>query len=255
MNRISTFRSRLLAKARLVGLFLKHTGADASEMLARTAADFLVADVEHAPFARHEISVSAHAAVSRDMPYIVRLTHHDSEGLQQAVAIGATGCIIPHVADPVRLAEFAAFARGKAVEWAWAGGTRAAQSAPSFAALRDRLAREFVVIAQIDEMEGVEAAAALAATAGTDAIFVGRASLALRLGTENVKDGAVTAAIARIAEATRAQDRTLGMNLPDPAEVETWLAAGVTLFVAGSEQALMKRAVDAHVARYRKGSA
>lgn len=255
MNRISTFRSRLLAKARLVGLFLKNTGADASEALSRTAADFLVADVEHAPFARHEISASAHAAVSRDMPYIVRLTHHDREGLQQAVAIGATGCIIPHVADPARLADLTEFARGKAVEWAWAGGTRAAQSAASYAALRDRLAREFVVIAQIDEVEGVETAATLAAIAGIDAIFVGRASLALRLGTENVRDKSVTDAVQRIAAATRREHRTLGMNLPDPTELETWLAAGVTLFVAGSEQALMKRAVDAHVARYRAGPA
>lgn len=254
MSRISTFRSRLLAKARLVGLFLKHTGADVSETLSRTAADFLVADVEHVPFARHEISASAYAATSRDMPYIVRLTHHNREGVQQAVAIGATGIIIPHVADPDRLADLAAFARGKAIEWAWAGGTRAAQSAASYAALRDRLAREFVVIAQIDEVEGVEAAGEIAATAGIDAIFVGRASLALRLGTDNVRDAAVTSAVERVAAATRAHHRTLGLNLPDPAELETWLAAGVSLFVAGSEQALMKRAVDAHVARYRAGS-
>lgn len=254
MSRISTFRSRLLAKARLVGLFLKHTGADVSETLSRTAADFLVADVEHVPFARHEISASAYAATSRDMPYIVRLTHHDREGVQQAVAIGATGIIVPHVADPAALADLAAFTRGKAVEWAWAGGTRAAQSATSFGALRDRLVREFVVIAQIDEVEGVETADALAPTTGIDAIFVGRASLALRLGTENVRDAAVAGAVQRIAAATRAHDRTLGLNLPDPTEIETWLAAGVTLFVAGSEQVVIKRAVDAHVGRYRVGS-
>ncbi len=236
MARISAFRQRMLAGDFLAGTFQKTPSYEVVEVLALSGLDFTCLDAEHAPFDRGRLDACLAMARALDFPALVRVGAFTPQDILQAVDSGAVGVVVPHV-DGVEKAEAVARAgrfghggRGYAGSTRWAGYTT--RTMPDLLAQsRD----ETVIIAQIEEPEGVEASRAIAAVPGIDGLFVGPADLSVAYGKTDQTSDELTAALRDVGRAAKAEGKAYMSFVPTVEKARDWAGHGMTMFFLGSE--------------------
>ncbi len=239
--------------APLFGLFARLTTAEAYEVLALTQINLIVIDVEHGSFDRRVLNQCLAAARSSGLTALVRVPDAGLADVQHAINAGANGIIVPHVAAAAEITEVVRFARGLGIERAWAGAGRASRfRSEPWSRFRHDAARDLTVIAQIDEPPGLKAANDIASVPGLDGIFLGQIGLSLAMEASHPDAVEVNDALAAVCRVCRARGLPIGMSLPNPAEVDGWLAKGVRLFVVDSDYGVLRKGVDSRVSDFRK---
>ena len=154
--------------------------------------------------------------------------------------MGAVGVVVPHVdsehkaADIARAARFGHGGRGYAGSTRWAG--YATRTMPELLA---RSQEETVVIAQIEEPEGVEAAEAIASVHGIDGVFLGPADLSVGYGKTNQDSPELMSALERVGHAAQAAGKAYMTFIPNAEKAAEWRHFGLTMFFIGSEHSWM----------------
>jgi 2-keto-3-deoxy-L-rhamnonate aldolase RhmA len=97
-----------------------------------------------------------------------------------------------------------------------------------------------VVVAQIEDLEAIDAIDEIAAVEGIDALFVGRIDLTVALGCSSPDDSPVIEAVSRILAAARAAGRPSGLFTPRAADVGMWREQGASLFLLGSDHGFVR---------------
>ncbi len=100
----------------------------------------------------------------------------------------------------------------------------------------DKAERETVVIAQIEEPEGVDAAADIAAVDGIDALFIGPADLSIAYGKRDMESAELKRAFETVGRDARAHGKAFVTYAPSAEKAAEWASAGVSVFVVQSEQ-------------------
>lgn len=242
---IDTFRKRLANNDALIGTFLKTPSPIVAEVLSYSDLDVFCIDTEHAPFGRLETDLCLAAFRAADRPSLVRVADDSPTEIRAALDSGATGILVPHVTSAeqaetiVRAAHFGAGGRG------YAGSTRAA--AYTTRSTADHIANSracTTVIVQIEDIEALEHVAQIAAVDGVDALFVGRADLAVAM-QKHVSDPEVLATVRDICAVGKSARTTVGMFTPDLNELAEWQDAGASLFLLGSDQSMILSGANA----------
>ena len=251
--RRQTLRARIRAGEVLVATFVKIPSHEVVEVLAQTGLDFIVLDAEHGAFDRAALDRSLAVARGLDFPAVVRVAAGTPQDVLQALDMGAVGVVVPHV-DTVAKAEAMALAsRYGPGGRGFAGGTRWGDfGAHSMAELVARSQDETVVIVQIEEVEGVQAAAGIAAVPGVDALFLGPSDLSLNYGRTDMTGPELQAALVSVGQAARGAGKGYVTFVADISRAAEWQKHGVNVFLVSSELAIMKAAV-ASVAKGIKG--
>ena len=236
----ATFRERLRAGERLVGTFVKTPAPVVTEVLSRSGLDLLVLDAEHAPFDRAELDGCLAIAAAIGMPTLVRVPSADPTHVLNALDLGATGVMVPHVATAEAARAAVAASHHGPGGRGYSGSTRAA----GFAGRRieeqlGRASRSTTVVVQIEDGEAVEQIDAIAAVAGVDALFIGRIDLTVSMGCTDPADPKVVAAVERICAAGRAAGVPVGMFVATTAEARQWIERGASLFVLSSDHGFL----------------
>ena len=252
--RISGFREKLLSGAPLAGTFIKTPSHMVVEVLARSSLDFICLDAEHSPFDRSAIDACCALGRALDFPVVVRVQEGSAHQILAALDSGAVGIVVPHVASVEKARAVAMAARYAPGGRGFAGGTRWADwGGHSMGALIERSRQETVVMAQIEEPEGVDACAAIAGVDGIDALFVGPSDLSVGYGLTQVGSPELDKAMRRVGEAARAAGRAYVSWVPDSAKVADWSKDyGVTAFLMASELTWMRQGADAAAAGVHK---
>ena len=220
----------------LAGTFQKTPSHDVFELLARSGLDFVCLDAEHAPFGRGPLDACLAVARALDFPALVRSPSADPAALLQVLDAGATGVVVPHVFSADKAAAVAKASRFGHGGRGYAGSTRWAGFATR--PMADVLAQsreETVVIAQIEEPEGVAACEAIAATDGIDGLFVGPADLAVCLGADGIDAPAVRDAMRTVGRACARHGKTFMTFAASTASAPELRELGVTMYFVGSE--------------------
>ncbi len=231
-----TLRERLLAGDLLAGTWVKTPHHHVVEVLSHASLDLLVLDAEHAPFDRGSLDACILAARAGGKPVLVRPASAAHEQILNALDCGADGVILPHIrtaqeaADAVKACHYTSGGRG------YAGSTRAAGYTTKGMAKHRAAAMDVIVIAQIEDVEGVDNIDAIACVEGVDALFIGRADLTIAYGAETPDDAVVVHAVDRIVAAGKAAGRVTGMFLGRVGDVPMWREKGSSLFILGSDQ-------------------
>jgi 2-keto-3-deoxy-L-rhamnonate aldolase RhmA len=252
-TRISGFRERLRRGERLIGTFLKTPHPSVVEVLGRAPLDCLCIDAEHSPFDRAALDITLLAARASDLPCLVRVPRADAADILNALDLGATGVLVPHVASRSSAAAIATAARYGRGGRGFSGATRAAGYGTQ--AFRDVIARanaEVTLVAQIEDAEALDEIDAIAAVEGIDCLFVGRMDLTVSLGASDPGDTAVIGAVRAICAAGRRHGRAIGMFTPTTEEAGRWFAAGASLFLLGSDQQWILQGANDLAARFRQ---
>lgn len=242
-----SFRRRLVAKEPLLGAFIKTPHPIVAEVMAGAGYDFLVLDAEHAPFDRGTIDACIFAGRAMGCAMVVRVPTGKSEWVALALDSGAAGVMVPHVNTSedaerlVRLMRYGPEMRG------FAGTTRAALYADrSMTDHLDATPDEVSLIAQIEDPTGAANFADIAAVNGVDALFVGRADLAVGLG---LNDFFAPDVAAKTQEILGAQTAATGLYCAPGEDLVPFAQAGANLFVVGSEHSAMRSVGAAERAR------
>ena len=243
---IAGFRQRLLSRVPLAGTFLKTPAYQLIEILAQSELDFVCLDAEHAPFDRNAIDACCAIGRALDFPVLVRIGDGSPREILQALDCGAVGIVVPHVDSAAKAqavaqaARFGQGGRGFAGSTRWAG--YATQSMPD---LLKKSAEETVVMAQIEEPEGVEAAEAIAATDGIDALFLGPADLSVGYGHDHQTSDDLFAAMERVGKATEAAGKAYVSWVANAQKAQEWSAYGMSCFFISSEHSWMRAGATA----------
>ena len=158
-------------------------------------------------------STPAFACRALGKPVVVRPPTGAAHALLQALDVGADGVVVPHVrsaadaAAVVRASHHSPGGRG------YAGSTRAADyTRRAIGTHIPASAERTVVVAQIEDVEALDEVEAIAGTEGLDALFIGRADLAVSLGASTAAAAPVIAATERIAAAGQKAGKAIGTS-------------------------------------------
>lgn len=237
---MTSLRSLLRARQPLVGTFIKTPSPVVVEVLAVAGLDLVCIDAEHAPFGRSEVDACLAVARARSLPALVRLPAARPEFVGQALDSGAAGVVVPHVTSATQAADIVRWSRYTPGGRGYAGSTRAGgYGTVSMRDHRQRSDEDSAVVVQIEDAEAVTAAGDIAAVDGVDAVFVGRADLAVSLEEADPDTPGVRAAVAAILEQARGVGVAVGAYVGSPAGVSAHREAGIDLLLVQSDQGLL----------------
>ena len=247
-----SLKTRIAAGDQLVGTFVKTPSPMLCEVLGKTSLDLVCLDAEHSPFDRLVQDQCLYALRSESMPSLVRVPSAAPEHTLNALDCGATGVVIPHVTTPDMAAQVAAAAHFGPGGRGYAGSTRAADytSKPMGDHLADS-ATQSVVVAQIEDLEGLDAINEIATVEGIDCLFVGRADLTVALGADSAAHPIVVEAVEKVCAAGKRAGRPVGMFVGDLSEIPKWQALGASLFLLSSDHGFLLEGARNLVERFR----
>lgn len=235
-----------------LGLFIRTPALQAVEIHAESGLDFVVLDAEHAAFGTSELDRCILAGRSVGLPVLVRLRDPHPAAILQVLDMGAAGIILPHVGstNAARIAlEACRYEKGSR---GYSGQTRAAKYCAIPAAdYRKASDESIIVIAQIEDEEGYDDVAELAALDELDALFIGRADLAVSLGADSIDDESIVTATSKILAAGKKTGMTTGIFLPTTKDIAKFQAQGASLFAIATDQSLLIDAATAVAAEFR----
>ncbi|MEL6701470.1 MAG: aldolase/citrate lyase family protein [Pseudomonadota bacterium] len=237
---IADFKERMLRGDLLAGTFLKTPSYELIEVLAGSGLDFLCLDAEHAPFDRARLDMCLAIARALDFPVLVRPGAATAPDILQALDSGAVGIVAPHVdsaekaADVARWGHFGLGGRGYAGSSRWAGW--ASRKMPDVMADDSQT----IMIAQIEEPAGVDAAPEIAATPGIDGLFLGPADLTVGYGHTDQANADVAAAFERCGKAAADAGCAYMTFVANAAQAQGLRQHGLTMFFIASEHSWMR---------------
>ena len=231
---------RIIGAGVRTGVFIKTASPQIVEVLGTTKLDFAVVDAEHAPFDRNMLDLMMMAGRAANLPLLVRVPDKSAATILQVLDLGAHGILAPHVDCVDEARSIVARARYRGGERGYSGSQRSS----GYGSLGMKTALDAgdntVVMCQIESVAGLAAAAEIAALPGVDALFVGRADLALAMGFEDIRAPAVTEATIRIIRTAVAAGKMAALFIPTVAEAQQFIAEGARSFVIGSDQSMLR---------------
>jgi 2-keto-3-deoxy-L-rhamnonate aldolase RhmA len=237
-------RLALSADKVAIGTFVKTDSPQVIEVLGTTALDFAVIDAEHAPFDRQSLDRMLLAGRAADLALLVRVPDFGPISIQAALDLDAAGILVPHVGSESDARTVVARARFR-------GGERGLSVAARFGGYgtlprNEAIARgdATLVLCQIESERAVQAADAIAAVPGVHALFIGRADLGLSMGLDDPLHPRVLEAARHSVDMALRAGKVAAMNAATLQEAARYAAWGVSCFVIGSDQSLLRAAAQ-----------
>ena len=219
--------------------------------------DFVIIDLEHAGKDIQTVESMVLAAEVCSMTAIIRVPSADEKQILQVLETGAQGIMVPLV-DSAETAARAVSAAKYPPEGSRGvcRSARAAQfgmSIPNFAEFARRTNEEILVIAMIEEKNGVRNIGEILKT-GVDGILLGPADLSASLGVMGDLDHpSVVKALEDVTAAVLAHGTAWMGNLCfSPEDVERWFRKGHRFFSYGIDTLMLSRAYKAAVENSRE---
>lgn len=243
-------RDRLSRGELALGFGVHHLRSGATGMIAAAAGfDWLFIDMEHGALSVQEATQMAIAALGQGITPIVRCCRDALFEGTRALDNGAMGVVVPHVdsAEEAR-AVATAFRFPPLGMRSWGGPPYAyGFAAPSVAEAQEALNREILVTVMIETPEAVEAADAIAAVEGIDALMIGTSDLSSTMGIAGqIGHARVRAAYEAVGAACRRHGKVLGMGgVYDEANAAAYIGLGARLVLGGNDHPLLLAAASA----------
>ena len=247
-----TLKDKLRRNVPTIGTWITLAHPALAEMAARAGFDWVAVDLEHSSITLRECEDLIRVIDLAGGTPLVRLTGNDPDLIKRVMDSGARGVIVPSVSteEEAQLVVEAVYYPPKGRRGV--GLARAHGYGADFAGYLKRLQKEAVVVAMIENAQGVENAERILRTDGVDAYFLGPYDLSASLGVVGkTSHPKVEAAIAKVRAAAKRAGKPGGLHVvePDPKALRKRLAQGFG-FVAYS---LETRIYDSHVRAALKG--
>lgn len=218
-----------------------------AELVAGGPFDTVIVDLQHGLSTPSELPSMLQAMRAAGLAPAVRVGWKDPATIMRAVDTGASVVIVPMVDSAEDAAVAAAACRFPPTgtrSWGpmW-GSVRADGALPP--AEQDAAV---LCLVMVETRAGIDALDAIVATPGVDGVFIGPNDLALGCGYGRGTyrdEPEVAALLQRVVDACRAAGKVAGLFCSDVEMARHWADRGARLLSAGTDTALLRRAVDA----------
>lgn len=243
----TSLRERLAASDRpLAGAWICSGSPIVAEIIAGSGLDWTLIDGEHSPIGLESTLALLHAVSAYPITPVVRLPSNDAVLIKQYLDLGAQTLLIPMVGTAEEAAAAVAASRYPP------HGTRGVGSALSrsaqFGRIDGYLARAHEVTSvfvQIETVEGVRHARAIAETAGVDGVFIGPSDLAASMGLLGRQEHPdVVAAVLQTIDTVRAAGTPVGVNAFAPDVARRYIDAGASFVLHAADVSILARATE-----------
>jgi 2-dehydro-3-deoxyglucarate aldolase/4-hydroxy-2-oxoheptanedioate aldolase len=254
-----TLRSLIGTARPKIGTFLFECATPGiGQILKAAGADYAVLDMEHTGFGFDTVRQVVRYCQAAELPLIVRVPSQQRHHISRALDAGADGIMVPIVSS---------VAQARAVIDAakyWPDGTRgvalglaheryAMRSEP----LLDRFAEQnkrTVIILQVEDPRGAEAADEIAALPGVDALWLGHNDLSVAMNKPGTFDDPVFLEHERATiAAARKHGKSAGRLGVDARQCTSFTELGYDFVAIAGDVWLLQQAFAAGVATIRKG--
>ena len=164
-----------------VGSWLNLASPLAAEVLASVGFPWIAVDAEHSPFDLDLITQTFRAIEARGSIPLVRTWDHDPVTVARLLDAGAYGIVFPHVSTPEEAEKLAKAMRYPPQGTRSVGSGRCNLISPDY---RTTANGAVLCIPQIEDMEGINNAEAIARVEGVDIGFLGPTDLAFSMGVD-----------------------------------------------------------------------
>ncbi|MEU2288019.1 aldolase/citrate lyase family protein [Streptomyces sp. NPDC013178] len=221
------------------GVWVKIPAVEVIEVLASAGVDFVVIDREHGAIDLREMTTMIAVGRGLGLPVFVRVPGHATELVQPALDAGATGLFIPHVEDAETAKAVVDACRFPPMGHRTGSLTTrmGTWGAESPAELVRRGNEELMLVAQIEDPQGVGNVEEIIAVPGLDAVFIGPFDLALSSGLSATSPefGDMVAAVEKAALGRRA----LGGVAANAKAAADMLTSGYSFVMVGADVSLL----------------
>ena len=253
MTASATFKERLAAGERLIGMWVASASPVNAEICAGSGLDFLLLDAEHAPNDLPSLQAQLQAVAPYPITPVLRPPVGDAALIKQYLDLGATALLVPMVSS----AEEAA-ALVRATRYPPAGirgvGSSFARAA-RWGRTKEYLATAdagITLLVQVETVAALDQIEAIAAVDGVDGIFVGPADLAASMGhLGQINHPEVVDRVTDAIRRTVAAGKPAGVNAFAEDAARGYLDAGASFVLVGADVTILVRESTALADRYR----
>ncbi len=238
-DKTAVIRERLAAKKTVLGCSITQPSIAMAEIIALAGFHFTWIETEHTTLSLHEVETLILASENAGSAPIVRVRNNNENEIGQALDMGAGGVIVPHVDTvgdalkavggakyyPTGRRGFASTTRSTAQGWK-----------PLTTSRMTALNSSTLLVVQIESLEAVKNADAIAAVEGVDMLFVGYADLCQDMGIDpDPTHPDCAAAIETVGNAIRNHGKYGAMITGDPATAALYHELGFDCILAGMD--------------------
>lgn len=255
--RPNAVKAKLAAGTPVYGLFCSIPDPTLVEMIGCAGYDFVILDSEHALVDPQQLEHVIRAAEATDLTPFVRVPEADPGSVLKVLDAGAMGVVVPHVRTRAD-AETAIRAAKYAPEGMRSlnGGRVPGFGRIDLAEYLGRANAETMVIAMIEDAEGVENLPGILGGGGIDLVLEGAADLSQSYGVPwQTRHPRVREALEATYAACRAADVPFCAIPRADEDHERWAGAGVRAFVLGEERGIAYRALRSRLEAHRDAPA
>lgn len=251
-----TFRlkQRLNDGEQLHGCWIEAFSPVMSEIVARSGYDVAMIDLEHGPGGIMDALRQLQVIAAYDCVPLLRVSSNDRAVLKKAMDIGPAGLMVPDIRTAQAARELVAACRygPEGTRGAAPGLVRASAYGRDTGAYVDSVARDFLLIAQIESAQGVDNIEEIAAVPGIDLLFIGPADLSASLGAlGDFSSDRFVAAFETVERTVLAAGKWLGCIPFHIWDARRLYHNGHRLVLSGADTVLLREAAERDVAALR----
>lgn len=211
------------------------------KLMANAGHDFLFFDMEHAMFDWEVVLQLAQMALVCDICPLIRPTDNIYALVARSLDAGAQGVIIPRVETAEQARATVQFAKYPPLGRRGAGGdARNGYARKSALEAIESANRESLIVVQIESVDGVNNAEAIAAVEGVDVLLIGPQDLSISLGCHGDFGHTTFLDAARtVVDAGQKHGKSIGMVEREAADMRRWYEAGMRFLVCSTDSHML----------------
>lgn len=224
------------------------------EMIGYTGFDFVIVDTEHALVNPETLEHMLRAAEAVGLTALVRVPDSAAGAIVRVLDAGAQGVVIPRIRNrsdiqaAVRLSRY--YPEG---ERGLNAGRSAGFGKLNLTTYLQTANAEIMVVAMIEDRQGVEGIEEILSVPGIDMVLEGAADLSQSLGVPwQTRHPAVRNALYQVQSLVQQQGIPFCAIPRVPEDLGVWWERGVRAFILGDERGVAYRALQAHLHLFQK---
>lgn len=210
-------KAALKAGSASIGSWMQIPDSSVAEIMGAAGYDWVAVDLEHGLFPTSILPDIFRALELRGTVPVARVGQNESLGIKHALEAGAKGIIVPmiHSRDDMEKAVARAYYSPRGERGV--GYSRASLFGKFFDVHLKRCDEELILVAQIEDIRGVNAIHEIARTPGVDVLMVGPYDLSASMNlTGQFEHPEFVAAVSEVRAAAKAAGVAMGMHVVQP---------------------------------------
>lgn len=252
-----SIKQQLRTSGRITGCWIETFNAMAAEIMAMSGYDTAMIDLEHGAGSYLDAISMMQALNGHGCAPMIRATSTDAAVIKRVLDTGPAGVMVPNLRSAAEARAVVAACRygPDGMRGAAPGIIRATDYGKDTASYLEWMAREFLLIGQIESTAAVNEVEQIAAVDGLDMLFVGPSDLSASLGALGRYDSdGFIAAFERIERAALDAGKWLGCIVFPGWSAERLYSNGHNLVVSGADTLLLRLAAEKDAAELRQAA-